>query len=373
MKMSVFKEKPFDHLKRKTGEAFDQSIKDNWYIAREYVLDKLKDIAFRPDSKAHLEVVVKGDSPQMLSVVRQVALSAHYINFYEGDDFEQPQNRTVIFLVSDNPNIKSELKREEYLGNLPDYCKFVNQDSTIENNDSFLDIEIHIVKDNLETCDFVFSEDGFSAFRDSRGDAILGIDTRRAVYASRMYDLGDEINNIPSEDIHCAERYALALDVFQYEKLKKKPEPMFGNGIYEDMCKVKEKLSNIFCSDCFKSRAMSIQLMNNGSEINEWQLWKKNNECLSRSEHVRWVVEKLIMGYRPLNKKQHFDYENLYFDITKKKQFLKKMKKDPMNPAHIDICSYRELRRINPEDLKFDSFLMLAIPRILNKENEDEK
>ena len=43
MKMSVFKEKPFDHLKRKTGEAFDQSIKDNWYIAREYVLDKLKD------------------------------------------------------------------------------------------------------------------------------------------------------------------------------------------------------------------------------------------------------------------------------------------------------------------------------------------
>ena len=371
--MSVLKEMPFDQLKRKTGEDFDKSIKDNWYIAREYVLDKLKDVAFRPDSKSHLEVVVKGDSPQMLSVVRQIALSAHYINFFEGDDFEQPQYRTVLSLVSDNPNIKTELEREEYLGNLPKYCKYVNPDFSIDNDNSFIDIEIHIVKSYPKTCEFVFSDDEFSVYRDSLGVAFLGIDTRRAVYASRMYDLGDEINNIPAEDIHCAERYALALDVFQYEKLKKKPEHIYCNCNNSDMSRLKENLSNLFCADCFKSRAMSIHLLNKESSKDEWQLWKENNECLSRSEHARWVVEKLIMGYSPFSKQQRFEYENLFFDKAKKKQYLKKLKKDAMNPAHIDICSYRELRRINPDDLKFDSFLMLAIPKILDKESEDEK
>ena len=139
------------------------------------------------------------------------------------------------------------------------------------------------------------------------------------------------------------------------------------------MSRLKENLSNLFCADCFKSRAMSIHLLNKESSKDEWQLWKENNECLSRSEHARWVVEKLIMGYSPFSKQQRFEYENLFFDKAKKKQYLKKLKKDAMNPAHIDICSYRELRRINPDDLKFDSFLMLAIPKILDKESEDEK
>jgi hypothetical protein len=51
----------------------------------------------------------------------------------------------------------------------------------------------------------------------------------------------------------------------------------------------------------------------------------------------------------------------------KNKEYRKKLKSRDKDPAHIDLCPYRELRRTNPNDLKYDSFLMLAIPVILHK------
>ena len=82
--MESYYEQPFEYLKRKaTGEKFEKEVYDNWYIARAFVLDKLEDVVFEVDSGEHLRVVVQGDSPLMLSVVRQVALSAHYVNYDE--------------------------------------------------------------------------------------------------------------------------------------------------------------------------------------------------------------------------------------------------------------------------------------------------
>ena len=46
------------------------------------------------------------------------------------------------------------------------------------------------------------------------------------------------------------------------------------------------------------------------------------------------------------------------------------------NGIHIDLCSYRDLRRINPGDMKYDCFLMIAMPRIIleyEKNNSLEK
>ena len=77
------KEKPFEYLRRKNGERFSDETIRNWYVARAYVLDRLKDVAICQESGEHLQVVVNGDSPLMLSVARQVALSAHFANFDE--------------------------------------------------------------------------------------------------------------------------------------------------------------------------------------------------------------------------------------------------------------------------------------------------
>ena len=375
-------EKPFEYLKRKqNGKKFSDEIIRNWYIARSFILNKFNEmeLGFKPESREHLHVVVNGDSPIMLSIVRQVALTAHFINYREGCESEAPRNQTVITIVSKNPQIVTELEKEEYLGNLPKYCKVVNRGVITENVGYYIDIEIYIVDDypnNINESHFLFiSEEDINEFLKEKKEDIFCIDTKKSVYASRIYDLGVEFYNIPAEDIHCTERYTLALEVFQHEKLKKDAENMINEKWKSlSLSRVKENISNIFCSDCFTIRETCV-IKAYGKELYKRtsDIWGKYNETLSVSEHARWVVEKLILGYRALDTTERYADENLHVQFKnkeEKKKYRDSLKRRDNDPAHIDICSYQDLRRINPDDLKFDSFLMLAIPTILKKVNE---
>lgn len=371
-------ERPFEYLRRKDGQSFDDTIVRNWYISRAFVLEKLKDIAFRPDENRYLHVIVLDDTPLMLSVIRQVALLAHYFNFddKEGQLF---RNSSVITIVSNNPGIRGELDKEEYLCNLPKYCKVVERDNNINADILNLDLEIHIVDDESnidnesDSIRVVFSERDildFCEYKKTKGEDILSIDTRKSFYTENVYNLGEEIDNIPAEDIHCAERYSLALNYFQNHIFKKPFKKLVDDDVWNkrnNQCVVKEKISNIFCSDCFKSRWLGIHNCCDGDSKQERWLWGKYIEALSMSEHARWVVEKLIMGYSPLNAKQRFLDESLAYDNDLRKAYRKQLKRNPVDPVHIDLCSYADVRRIDPDNLKYDSFLVLAIPKILEK------
>ena len=443
--MKALMEKPFEYMKRKDEALFEQDVVKNWYKARAFVLENLKDVAFEPTSNNHLHVVVDVDdanenlSPLMLSVVRQIALSAHYINFLEGDEYEEPRNRTVITLVSQNPHVKKVLEKEEYLCNLLSYCKCVFEDSETgnsktENNDSYIDLEFHFVSawsgNDAKQSEkiFRFKEKEVQDFCDDKekpDEEIFSIDTRMASYAMRMYDLGTNFENIPAEDIHCTERYSVAIDIFKYKKLKSRAQLLINEKEWNNksICRIKESVSNILCADCFKVRERSInkpiedkikgeieQSKNEfDSNVELWKekyqcklkrwvvkflgkrkplwarfkggiklwavklknkkkLWAEYNEPLSRSEHSRWVVEKLILGYRPFNDEERAHDEYLQMQgCGRYKKYRDDLKRRDKDPAHIDLCSYRELRRINPGDLKYDSFLMLAIPIVLHK------
>lgn len=371
-------EMPFEYLTRKeNGKQFEEDITKNWYIARHFVLDKFSEmkIGFSSDSKDHLHVVVNGDSPIMLSIARQVALTAHFINYRDGSKVEEPQNRTVITIVSKNPHILEELEKEEYLCNLPKYCKVVNRGEVLENEGFYIDIELHVTEScpKEESVKSFLEQDVDAYMKGNEGKELQGIDTCKAIYASRMYDLGAELYNIPAEDIHCTERYSLALDVFQHEMLKKKLGKMISKEWRTmSLSKLKEKISNILCADCFALREACL-IKEDANYIRTRKVWAKYNEQLSVSEHARWVVEKLVMGYRPLNSKERYYDEMLHVQFKnkdKRKKYRDSLKRRDSDPAHIDLCSYRDLRRINPDDLKFDSFLMLAIPNILAKVNE---
>ena len=87
---------------------------------------------------------------------------------------------------------------------------------------------------------------------------------------------------------------------------------------------------------------------------------KDNLESLARCEHARWNVEKLLLGFRPLSEKEHLEDEQLFG--RDRAAYRKSLKNQGI---HIDLCSYRDLRRINPGDMKYDSFLMVAMPRIM--------
>ena len=56
--MSKQLEKPFEFLTKKDGSVFSSETYKNWYMAHAYVLDKLKDTAFVPNSDEYLHVVV---------------------------------------------------------------------------------------------------------------------------------------------------------------------------------------------------------------------------------------------------------------------------------------------------------------------------
>ena len=380
MTKEIKKETPFEYLTHKDGKAFSRETINHWYIARAYVLDKLKNIVFAPNDYGHLHVVVTGDSPLMFAVVRQVALSVHYVNYVEYDVYGKLvcTNRTVITLVSQNENIVSELKKEEYLCNLLDYCKY-SVNGMEENKDSYIDLELQIVKvlpeSGMPNTVLMTEEDVQAFLKTKKDEDIYKIDTRSAVYASRMYNLGNVIGNLPAEDIHCAKRYTQALGKFQHVQMPKKITPLIDDEKRGgNLTKVKESLSNLFCADCFESRNKGIEKWlekeqrKSDEKVKTEDAWEKFNMALSQSEHERWVVEKLIMGYRPYSDQERFQYESLFGE--ERKAFRKKLKNNASDPAHVDLCSYRDLRRINPDDLKYDSFLMLAIPKILERVRE---
>ena len=386
--MTKLKEKPFEYLRKNNGELFEEDIVRNWYIARAYILNLLKEIeennAFAPDSKKHLHVVVMCDNPRMLFVVRQVALSTHYINYHEDCEDERYRHRTILTIVTRSQDIKEKLSAEEYLCNLPKYCKFVVTGQPSENEDSYIDIEIHIESDcppkEENALMLIIKKEDVDSFFDQvepNDENIFSIDTRKAFYASKMYNIGETIDNLPAENIHDTKRYTAALNVYLHDKLKEVPKSLFEDAVQDkSQYELKEALSNVFCADCFESRANAISQLNDAKANKGDTLWEKYNEALSRSEHARWVVEKLILGYRPLNAEERFVDNSLSVEAgckEKRKRFRDSLKHKDSGSAHIDLCSYRDLRRINPNDLKYDSFLMLAIPKILEKIRKDDK
>ena len=378
----IQRECPFQYLRRRDSyEPFQEETVRNWYIARAYVLDKLKDISFSPGSRKHLHAVVEGDSPIMLSVLRQVALSAHYVNFEEHDLSGRLvcRNRSVLTLVSrlDPQQVVGELEKEEYLSNLLKCCRY-SLFGEIRNADSYLDIELEIVRELPEDSEVVMmTEEEVKSFLESHpSEAVFSVDTRKAVYAGRAYNLGTVIDNIPYESINSAGRYNRALATFQYNVLKNTEGARLvrESEWKEDLTAVKNGLSNLFCADCFESRELAIRRMypagKRRTEEEVMAVWERYNDALSQSEHGRWIVEKLILGYRPLNAQERVEYAARFG--KSREVYSKSLRNRSADPAHLDLCSYRTLRRVDPDNMKYDSFLMLAIPLILGKIRKDD-
>ena len=376
MKQRTVRERPFEYLRRmKTNAPFPEETVRTWYLARAYVLDRLKNYSLSPYSDGHLHVVIEGDSPLMLSVLRHVALMAHYPNYVEADPLCQTpcRNRTVISLVSNKAagDIVAGIEKEEYLCNLPSFCKCtVYGEET--NEDSYVDIELEITRDPGTDPDCIrICEDDVALFQEGKNpDEIYSIDTSMAVFVGRSYELGAIVDNIPYEDIHNVGRYSQALDVFRKIILQdKKDIQLVTDDWKSNLTLVKNGLSSLYCADCFESRELAVKRTcpdyDRLSGKDRTAVWEKNIQALSVCEHGRWVVDKLIFGFRPMSGQQREEFERMF--KVQRKAYCKKLKNNSVSPVHLDIRSHRDLRRVDPDNLKYDSFLMLAIPLILAK------
>ena len=366
-----FMERPFEYLKPSS-----EDILHYWYQAREYVLNYLitrikpyKDANTFPDK---WNFVVDGDNDLMLSVVRHLALYAHFLNYKECDRYGNLLcgNRTVITIISKKTtnDIREKLENHDFLGNLPKYCK-TTIFGEIENGSSYIDIEIEVVRDRVRPVPEqlpVITKDLVLKYIDSIQSAeTIRINTLKAICTSKAYDLGDTVNNLPYEDINSVHRYFNALNIFRKKILKfKNSDTLVKDDEWKnDSYAIKSGISNIYCAECFEIREIEIKQKAKKEKKSELETWQKYMKELSRCEHNRWVVEKLILGYEPLGKKEKFEYEHLFGE--ERSAYWKSLKKDSRSPKHIDICSNKDLRRIDPDNMKYDSFLMLAIPFIL--------
>lgn len=358
----------------------DDGERVRWYKARHYVMNVMEPLdgqGISPTSDKRVHVVIENaDEPLMQAVIRQVCLIAHYPNF----DEESGECRTLVTLCSDNPaDTYRRMKDERILGNLLEYCPCNQEPDKSTRNLIPIDIEFEFLGKNSysanETKTITLSEVE-KALKDF--DATNArIDITKGMLVNMVYNTGAEIQNLPATDNANIERYSTALNVFCY-KLKSdmicrkwaECARRDNKGKYKET-DIKNKLSSVFCADCFEARMKGLfdtskkpleeHILHHSDTVMRETYKERNLKAFARCEHARWNVEKLIMGYEPLLEKDWYELECCFGKERDKKIKDLKRKKH----KHIDLCSCKNLRRLNPADIKYDYFLMLAMPHIM--------
>lgn len=389
-------EKYFDNIFEKV---FDTHEAELWYMARHFVMEELSPIdrywdnvkkeaqdGIGPDSNKHVHIVVDSIEEEMIAVVRQICLLAHYPNFDEASG----ANRTVITFCLDNVD-KNVVRNIKGLGNLMDharcwvsckegYCRinyngYRNDHLPLDIGFEFVDEKIDDYKEDNKLLRKIKFADVKASFERYQKPS-EGIDISKGMLVNMVYNTGATIDNLPACDNENVARYSTALNVFCYnlkwEEIKKtwnKSAKQQNDGSYR-VLDIKNQLSSIFCADCFETRLKGIldtkkktvyeYLLNDFETVMKKMREQDTINALVRCEHARWNVERLIMGFEPLEKEELYDIE-CCFDQERKG----KIRKYKNAFKHIDLCSNKNLRRINPADVKYDYFLMLAMPQIV--------
>lgn len=445
----LFKDMRRLHRKDEAGscEAFGEDVVQGWCRARNYVLSQLENekswgsngIAASSSERVH--IVIDCVDPMAFYIARHAALALHFPNFNEGDGRSQaPRNGTLITLLYNRKkysDIIAELHREEYLCNLTDLCKCTLKmveiedkgkglkviSENVKNPNSFVGVELELL--GFDNDDFGYEaneKEGMEVVHVGR-KVIEEVKNRKCKYeldvtharrVNMVYQVGADIDNLPPDDPNISDRYSRALLYFCYQQSKGKTLEKWNEiaeyaneddkkgTLYQIM--LRNKLSNVFCADCFVTRLKSLFDHNARKDIqkviikaycsendvkkNENFGYKtvrittkmlnymiKNHEkdllmlvgnnlkAMARCEHARWNVEKLILGFSPFSPQEHYEY-NCRFGSSRS-SYRNGLKKNKGH--HINLCSYEDLYRIDPDNMKYDSFLMLAMVRILRE------
>ena len=329
---------------------------DDWYFAREYVssadmMERMCRVNLKGEITDPLEIVLEGISSKMRAVLRELILRAHYMDFNEED--KKNISEIIILYEGDEKKARKVLLQTPFLGN---YLHYIWEQSL-----DFLDIKV-VLKSKKENNEKVITEQMLDEFHYTKKNVI---DTRNAEYANSIYCLGSDLHNLPAIDTVNAEMYELPLHVFEMKNYTHNPEKAWGKS------EIKDKLSNVFCTDVFALRKMMLERglknENAGAKTLEESV-RKNILAISKTEHSRWVAEKLIMGFRPWTPQEHYEYDRKFGD--EKKQFYKGLKS---NGVHYNICSYRDLARLEPQNMKYDTFLVLVMLEIINRSQENKE
>lgn len=330
-----------DSTTRSMSSKEKENLVREWYFARSFVEQRLNNILYRKDNGGAPKFVIDGVSSQMCTIIREIILRAHYTDFVEPKNDKTKLNQTVIVVLCDKGQkeaTQKTLRNTPFLGNYIDYSWGTFDMEALD----YLDVDV-IVKEKPYGEKPNVSEEMFEGIVYSSD-----IDICRAQMANNIYCIGNDIYNLPDIRPEDIDMYEIPLREFESKSFIKDIDKEW------DKLSVKNKLSNVFCTDIFPQRLAILESSKN-SEDTIKQTIEKNIRNLSQSEHSRWVAEKLILGFIPWTATHHYEY-SLLFDDDKQKYY--KMLKS--KEIHLDICSYRDLCRLDPQNRKYDTFLILS-------------
>lgn len=111
--------------------------------------------------------------------------------------------------------------------------------------------------------------------------------------------------------------------------------------------------SNIYAANFLWSKLRNMQ-WSDGKELTEEEL-----DTMARTEHARWNMEQLLIGYRPLTATEQAE---VLKDIKLKNPYKGKL-------AHYDICSFARLEEIDKGSIRYDRGLSKILPDIYKEIN----
>ena len=131
---------------------------------------------------------------------------------------------------------------------------------------------------------------------------------------------------------------------------------------------VMEKMSSFYCANSIMIKLRGIGIYDERQCPLSFS--QEDLEILERVEHNRWNIEKMLTGFRSLTQDE---VDEMYkIDKTEWEKKRKAYKKWPER-AHLDICSFEELKRRDAQAIiDLDKYFSIAIPYMLNK-SEIEK
>lgn len=127
---------------------------------------------------------------------------------------------------------------------------------------------------------------------------------------------------------------------------------------------VHKKWSNCFFADSIRQKIRSI--CNGDARLSLEEALQSHKETLGISEHNRWNMEQLLMGYAPCN---HDDDDKLRELVETGNQIAQYEFKNNLKMSaakvHPNICDYDHLSSIDPVAKEYDIQLIYAIPQII--------
>ena len=112
--------------------------------------------------------------------------------------------------------------------------------------------------------------------------------------------------------------------------------------------------SNFYAANFLWSKLRNMQ-WSDGKELTEEEL-----DTMARTEHARWNMEQLLIGYRPLTATEQAE---VLKDLRLKNPYKGKL-------AHYDICSFARLEEIDKGSIRYDIGLSRIFPTIYKELND---